>query len=233
MQASRRFFLYASVMLAALAVSASRTRAEELKITSTPSGATVEINGIAVGITPYQIDYPGGYFHKTHSVFGVRLDHSISLRISKPGYLTQQIALTSGPFEWIAVNGRHHGNYYLLKSGNFEVKLEPVTELSAASIGPGDRIGPMHPHPEGFHAEASATVSGTGNVMIASDPPGAEIYVDGKFVEQTPSTIPLAAGSRHIVVKAGGRREWERDVDVQKDSQITLHPVLDQPGHSP
>jgi hypothetical protein len=233
MQASRRYCLYASVALAALALLAARARAETLKITSTPSGATVEIDGTAVGTTPFQIDYPGGYFHKTHSVFGSRLEHSMSLRVSKPGYLTQQISLTSGPFEWIAVNGRHRGNYYLLKSESFEVKLEPVTELSSSSPGPEERIGPLHLRPDAFHTETSGPVSGTGNVMIASDPPGAEIYVDGKFVGQTPSTIPIAAGSRHIVVKASGKKAWERDVDVRKDSQITLHPVLDQPAHSP
>jgi S1-C subfamily serine protease len=40
-------------------------RADTLKITSTPSGASVEINGVIVGTTPYEEQVPGGYFHKT------------------------------------------------------------------------------------------------------------------------------------------------------------------------
>jgi len=33
------------------------TRAEKLRITSTPPGARVEINGVAVGATPFEKDY--------------------------------------------------------------------------------------------------------------------------------------------------------------------------------
>ena len=60
-------------------------------------GATVEVNGAVAGTTPYKIDYPGGYFHKTHSVFGARLEHSITLRITKDGYLKEEVTVTSGP----------------------------------------------------------------------------------------------------------------------------------------
>jgi PEGA domain len=38
------------------------THAERLRITSTPPGAKVEINGVAVGTTPFEKAYPGGYF---------------------------------------------------------------------------------------------------------------------------------------------------------------------------
>jgi hypothetical protein len=55
---------------------------------------------------------------------------------------------------------------------------------------------------------------------------GAEIYVDGKFVGQTPSTLQLASGTHHIEVKSEGKRGWERDLEVLKDSQLTLHPEL-------
>jgi hypothetical protein len=65
-----------------------------------------------------------------------------------------------------------------------------------------------------------------GRVMIASDPPGAEIYVDGKFVGQTPSTIHLASGSHRVEVKSQGKQARTRDLDVLKDSQLTLHPIL-------
>jgi hypothetical protein len=70
----------------------------------------VKINGVLVGTTPFHADDPGGYFHKPHLVFSARLDHSMALRISKDGYSTNQIALTEGPLEWIAVTGKRHGN---------------------------------------------------------------------------------------------------------------------------
>jgi F420-dependent methylenetetrahydromethanopterin dehydrogenase len=64
-------------------------------------------------------------------------------------------------------------------------------------------------------------------VAIASDPAGAEIYVDGKFVGQTPSTIPLVAGGHDVVVRAAGKKDWERELTVLKESQLTLRAVLE------
>src|SRR5271170_4235323 len=112
MQPSRRHCIYARIaslaMLACLLM-APRTHAEALTITSSPPGATVEIDGMVAGTTPYKTDYPGGYFHKTHTAFASRLEHSMTLRVTKDGYVAQLITLTNGPFEWVAVTGRHHG----------------------------------------------------------------------------------------------------------------------------
>jgi len=94
MQPSRRHCLSASLAALVLLSLAPRTHAENLTITSTPPGATVEIDGNVVGPTPYQIEYPGAYFHKPHTVFGARLERSMTLRVSKDGYLTQEITLT-------------------------------------------------------------------------------------------------------------------------------------------
>lgn len=44
--------------------------ADELRIESTPPGATIEIEGKVVGTTPHTSKkLPGGYFHKTATVF--------------------------------------------------------------------------------------------------------------------------------------------------------------------
>ncbi len=64
-------------------------------------------------------------------------------------------------------------------------------------------------------------------VTFTSDPSGAEIYVDGKFVGQTPSTISMQPGPHVVVVKATGRKNWQRDLEVLRDSQVALRPVLD------
>src|SRR5277367_1450008 len=226
MQPSRRHCLYASLALLACLLLAPRTNAETLTITSSPPGASVEIDGHAAGTTPYTIDYPGGYFHKTHTVFGARLDHSMTVKVSKNGYLSEQMTLTEGPFEWVAVNGRHHGNYFLPQSGRFDIKLDPVSYASAPveTIG---HDGPLRPGPATtVLAKVADAQVPDGSVMIASDPPGAEIYVDGKFVGQTPSTIHLASGSHRVEVKSQGKQSWARDLEVLKDSQLTLHPVL-------
>ncbi len=43
----------------------------------------------------------------------------------------------------------------------------------------------------------------------------------------TPSQISLASGTHHIEVKASGKKDWKREIEVMKGSQVTLHPVLD------
>src|SRR6476646_11754423 len=90
--------------------------ADTLKITSKPSGATVEIDGVLAGTTPFEKDYPGGYFHKTKTSMGSRLEHPMVARISLAGYVTREIRLTDGQMNWISINARNRGEYWLLKS---------------------------------------------------------------------------------------------------------------------
>jgi hypothetical protein len=67
----------------------------------------------------------------------------------------------------------------------------------------------------------------SGRVSFASDDSGSEIYVDGKFLGQAPATISLPAGAHHVEIRAPGKKNWQRDLEVLKDSQLTLHPVLE------
>jgi hypothetical protein len=232
--------LFATLALAPL------SHAESFNITSAPSGANVEIDGALVGTTPFHTEYPGGYFHKTHTVFGARLEHAMTLRISKDGYTTQQITITDGPYEWVAVTGRHHGNYFVLKSHHFDMKLTPGVE-SATTTWTGDaRVGPLHPHTisaaltdESEKSHSGSTESagpggvgkasvGTGSLAIDSDPAGAEIYVDAHFVGQTPATLHLQAGPHRIELRANGKKDWSRELDVIKDSEVTVHPMMER-----
>lgn len=426
MQGSRRLHLYVSFTLLAALLLAPRTRAENLTITSSPPGATVEIDGVVVGTTPYHAKFPGGYFHKTHTVFAERLEHPMIARIYKDGYTAKETHLTEGPFEWVALNGKNHGKYYLLKVTQIQITLQRVstvlngsvnvasaggthTELrpelptekvaeianpavvllrgtdkagtgflitdsgviatnahvakdesslivefhgrgsligkivyidpdldlalvkvagesfphlplsdatgvrpgqtviaignpsmgmpntntvtkgivsavgrnaeagdgmwiqTDAAINPGNSGGPLlnaYAEVVGINTKRAVTRSGSdeipfpgiglalssadliqilrrfypnaspsnptsgspgaGSVIFTSEVVGAEIYVDGKFVGQSPSTIPLTTGSHHIEVKSAGKRTWVRDLEVLKDSQLTLHPVLEQ-----
>jgi serine protease Do len=411
--------------LAATMWFAPQSRAESLSITSSPPGATVEINGLVVGVTPLRVNYPGGYFHKTKTVFGTRLEHSMRARIYKDGYTVQEVELTDGPFEWIALNGRDHGRYWLLKANEVEATLrltakvfdgsvrtssaqgatvdyrpelsaervveiaspaivklrdgrkegtgflitdtgviatnhhvvagdvsvtvvlsggtellgqvvytDPVMDLALvkiegqgfphaslanhselhpgqtviaignpaygmtdtvtkgivsavgrlpdlgpgtwiqtdAAINPGNSGGPLldthgdvvgintlkftsvegstgavplqgigfalsaadlvellqrfYPDSKGPRAVVASV--GVGNLRVDSDPAGAEIYIDGNFVGQTPSTIPLTTGNHKVLLKSPGRKDWERSMEVMKDGELTLHPALEQ-----
>lgn len=229
MRPLRRYCLLASLAALVFLLFAEQTQADAVTITSTPSGATVEIDGAVVGKTPYRTDFPGGYFHKTHTVFGTRLEHAMILRVSMDGYGAEQINMTEGPFQWTAVTGRHEGTYFLLRSKKFDVNLATVYEQPRNVGASTGRVGPMRgatPDPSDTEDQDS---SDTGNVLVTSETEGAEIYADGHFVGQTPSTIKLTKGNHRVEVRAPGQQAWVRSLDVLKGNRVTLHATFGNP----
>jgi serine protease Do len=122
--------------------------ADTLKITSTPSGATVEIDGVAEGTTPFEKDLPSGYFHRPKTVFGARLEHAMEARVSLEGYVPQKVKLTGEPLNWISLNGRNHGEYWLLKSDRFEVELKRIKQVFDGEVTARTGTGTTDLEPE-------------------------------------------------------------------------------------
>lgn len=123
------------VLIVGVLFSCSLALGDEFQITSTPPGATVEIGGNVVGTTPYiWKKVPGGYFHKTATVFGARLERPLHARLSLKGYVTQEIELTYGPMHWMALNGTYHGDYYLLKNKAMNVTLTPEAKVFTGTL---------------------------------------------------------------------------------------------------
>jgi len=108
--------------------------ADKLYITSAPPGATVELDGVVVGTTPFEKDFPGGYYHKTRTSMGARLEHPVVARVSLAGYATKELTLTEGPMNWISLNGRNRGEYWLFKSDHFDVELKAISETFTGGI---------------------------------------------------------------------------------------------------
>src|SRR5580704_15498665 len=103
-------------------------RADKLTITSIPPGATVEIDGVKVGRTPFVKDYPGGYFHRTKTAVGSRLEHPLTARVTLEGFAPRFVNLCDGPQQWRDHMGRTHGEYWTFKISSFEVPLVPIAK---------------------------------------------------------------------------------------------------------
>src|SRR5260370_9101322 len=112
----------------------SRAAADKLQITSNPAGATVELDGLAVGTTPFEKDFPGRYFNKKRTSLGSRFEPPMVARISLSGSATKELTLTEGPMNWISLNGRNRGEYWLLKSAHFHVELRAISETFTGGI---------------------------------------------------------------------------------------------------
>jgi len=62
-------------------------------------------------------------------------------------------------------------------------------------------------------AESSVT-----KVSVASNPPGADIEIDGGFVGNTPSALDVPAGDHTVKVSKSGYKEWERKLKTNGGS---------------
>lgn len=73
-------------------------------------------------------------------------------------------------------------------------------------------------------AEASASAK----LQLESDPPGADIEVDGSFVGNTPSDVQVAEGDHTVTVKKSGFKDWERKLKVTAGSSVHLNAELEK-----
>jgi hypothetical protein len=67
-------------------------------------------------------------------------------------------------------------------------------------------------------------------VSFISEPPGADIYVDDKFVGNTPSVITLSAGAHDIRIEDANRKPWTRRLETSAGSKITLRGTFEAPA---
>jgi hypothetical protein len=63
-------------------------------------------------------------------------------------------------------------------------------------------------------AAAAPSLVAQASLVIDSTPPGADIDIDGAFVGNTPSTVPVPSGSHAITVKKKGFSDWTRNLSV-------------------
>ena len=89
---------------------------------------------------------------------------------------------------------------------------------------------PMSPGSQQSLLSASPTQSaGTSSakLQLESNPPGADIEVDGNFVGNTPSDVQISEGDHTISVKKTGFKNWERKLKVNAGSSVHLSVELE------
>ena len=197
---TRRICLLTLALLAALSfrfaqpVEAKTT----LSITSSPPGANVELDGIAVGKTPFEIEVPGGYLHGTKSVFGKVLDHQMHLKLTLEGYLPVSVDLANGPRPWVALNGTYHGDYWLLKSDHFSFALEKAATNFAAVAPPPPSAKSNSPLPPELPTEQVVSIANPSVLRLKTS----EGSGSGFLITETGIAVTNAhvVGSDHEIV---------------------------------
>jgi hypothetical protein len=76
--------------------------------------------------------------------------------------------------------------------------------------------------------QAGQPTSGNAKVAIQSDPVGADIFMDGQMVGQTPSIFDVPPGDHEIKTQLAGYQDWARQVHVLAGSTINLNAKLEK-----
>jgi hypothetical protein len=61
---------------------------------------------------------------------------------------------------------------------------------------------------------------------VTSEPDGAEIFVDGAYAGNTPSTLLILVGEHALRITRPGYQDWERPVTIEAESARTLNAIL-------
>ena len=81
------------------------------------------------------------------------------------------------------------------------------------------------PQAQGSVAGADPTASA---VVIKSDPEGADISIDGKYVGATQSKVMLLPGEHTIEIEKSGYKKWSRVMTVSAGGSLTVEAALEK-----
>lgn len=71
----------------------------------------------------------------------------------------------------------------------------------------------------------------SGLINIATDPPKATVFIDGRRIGQTPLVVELMAGTHHVVIRKEGYRPIEREIfadpsEPEANYDFALEPAI-------
>lgn len=205
--------------------------ADRLQITSTPTGATVELDGVAAGVTPFERDFPGGYFRKTRTSMGSRLEHPVVARISLIGYASKEVKLTEGPMNWISLNGRNRGEYWLFKSDHFHVDLQPISETFTGEVAAKVSGGGASLQPELSLEELVRQAKPAVVYLKGLDKAGSGFFVTGTGIIVTNAHLARVEETLVTILSSGQQLEAQV-VHIDPDLDIALAKVEVPPPNS-
>ncbi len=76
--------------------------------------------------------------------------------------------------------------------------------------------------------QAEPLIEAISTIVVTSNPEGAEITIDGKFMGTTQSTLKLSAGEHTVKMEKSGYKPWNRTVTLNSGSSITIDATLEK-----
>lgn len=205
-----------------------------LSITSTPSGATVLLDGVNRGLTPLTVaslkprSYTLTVSLKGYASITRTVDLSDSSQSSQDFTLNQafgKLDISSTPAgAQVTIDNKAYGTTPL-KLDSFPVGDYTITLHLDGNKDITDTFSVV----EGkSFSKQYAFVQPGGSLAITSDPAGASITIDGKATNQiTPYTVPaLSEGTHEITVELPGYLSWSGEAVITKGQTTQLDITL-------
>jgi hypothetical protein len=120
---------------------------------------------------------------------------------------------------------------FLIMRGK-DITIPKGTEITAYIDGDREYALGAQPAPPVEHAVPQATPTQSGTVTFQSEPVGADITIDGKFVGTTPSSLQLRAGDHTITIEKAHFTSWKRTMTVGAGSSANVSATLDKAQES-
>jgi hypothetical protein len=108
-----------------------------------------------------------------------------------------------------------------------QVRSEPTPTVAPGPSSNSPNNNARSPQAELPNDPSAACASSTGAcVTFISEPQGADIYVDEKFMGDTPSMIILPAGSHELRIEAERFTPWSRTIEASAGNKVTIRATL-------
>lgn len=110
-----------------------------------------------------------------------------------------------------------------------DINIPKGTEVTAYVMGniPLEKAKFVAPESSDAKLVSVSASSGQATVNVSSTPSSADVEVDGKFVGNTPSSVPVSVGEHSVKVSKKGFQPWERKLSVSGGS-VNVNAELEQ-----
>jgi hypothetical protein len=109
---------------------------------------------------------------------------------------------------------------------NGDIPLQPAKFQPQAA--PSSETTPTQPPPANAAPQTPNSPEPVlSSVELKSNPDGADITVDDKYMGSTPSTLKLAPGEHKIKLEKAGFKPWEKTLTIGLGSALTVNATLE------
>ena len=209
-----------------------------LTVESEPAGASVTIDGKERGRTPFLAPIaPGSHElvlrlpgrRDVGTEFAMPKDKDLSLRLEMPRASgAPRLTVASAPDgAAVVIDGKEVG----LTPWNGELKLgEHTVQVRRAGYLAAERAVTMQSNRDADLSFALERTPGPGRLRVETEPPDAEITIDGQAAVVAPYSGELPSGEHNVEVSSVGYRTLAQQITLAPGQQVSLRLTLSPAG---